>query len=95
MADHDSSKMREGEESSASVRGVEQGEHESHVPHQPEAVERLATLVAQYVEQQVARPVRSTTIYEQFMKLNPPEFGETTTGSLAAEEWLKKLGAIF
>ena len=49
----------------------------------------------QYIEQQMARPVRSTTIHEQFMKLNLPEFVGTTTDPLVAEEWLKKLGAIF
>ncbi|XP_057506510.1 uncharacterized protein LOC130789696 [Actinidia eriantha] len=38
--------------------------------------------------------MRGTTLHEQVMKLNPPEF----TGAidpLVAEEWLKKLGTIF
>ena len=47
------------------------------------------------MEQQITRPVRSTTIHEQFMKLNPPKFVGTTTDPLVAEEWLKKSGAIF
>ena len=57
-------------------------------------MDRLANLMAQYIEQQMARPERSTIVYEQFMKLNPPKF-VGTTNPLVAEEWLKKLGAIF
>ncbi|XP_057515024.1 uncharacterized protein LOC130796681 [Actinidia eriantha] len=46
------------------------------------------------MEFQMARPVRGTTLHEQFMKLNPPEF-MGATDPLVAEEWLKKLDAIF
>ncbi|XP_057461053.1 uncharacterized protein LOC130751444 [Actinidia eriantha] len=42
----------------------------------------------------MARPVRGTTLHEQFMKLNPPEF-MGATDPLVAEEWLKKLDIIF
>ncbi|GFZ00496.1 hypothetical protein Acr_14g0001310 [Actinidia rufa] len=51
-------------------------------------------LMAQYMEFQMARPVRGTTLHEQFMKLNPPEF-MGALDPLVAEEWLKKLDAIF
>ncbi|GFY95012.1 hypothetical protein Acr_10g0003970 [Actinidia rufa] len=81
------------EESSVSARGVGQEEPE-RVQHQPDATERLAALMAQYMEFQMARPVRGTTLYEQFMKLNPPEF-VGAIDPLVAEEWLKKLDAIF
>ena len=50
--------------------------------------------MAQYMEYQIARPTRSTTLHEQFMKLNPPEF-VGATDPLIAEEWVKKLNAIF
>ncbi|XP_057482044.1 uncharacterized protein LOC130768977 [Actinidia eriantha] len=50
--------------------------------------------MAQYMEFQMARPVRGTALHEQFMKLNLPEF-MGTTDPLVAEEWLKKLDAIF
>ncbi|GFY91340.1 hypothetical protein Acr_07g0015360 [Actinidia rufa] len=56
------------EESSVSVRGVGQEEPE-RVQHQPDATERLAALMAQYIW----RPI----------------------DPLVAEEWLKKLDAIF
>ncbi|XP_057478100.1 uncharacterized protein LOC130765643 [Actinidia eriantha] len=46
------------------------------------------------MEFQMARPVRGTTLYEQFMKLNSPEF-MGATNPLVAEEWLKKLDTIF
>ncbi|XP_057482041.1 uncharacterized protein LOC130768974 [Actinidia eriantha] len=46
------------------------------------------------MEFQMARPVRGTTLHEQFMKLNPPEF-MGATDPLVAEEWLKKLDTIF
>ena len=82
------------EESSNSIRGVEQREQEPRVPHQPDATEILDTLMAQYMEHQLARPARGTILYEQFMKLNPPEF-VGATNPIMAEEWLKKLGAIF
>ena len=82
------------DESKNSVRGVEQREQEPCVHHPPDATERLATLMAQYVEYQLARPARGTTIHEQFMNLNPPEF-VGATDLIVAEEWLKKLGVIF
>ncbi|GFS37139.1 hypothetical protein Acr_00g0050120 [Actinidia rufa] len=81
------------EESSVSARGVGQEEPE-RVQHQPDATERLAALMAQYMEFQMARPARGTTLHEQFMKLNPPEF-VGAIDPLVAEEWLKKLDAIF
>ncbi|GFS42100.1 hypothetical protein Acr_00g0078100 [Actinidia rufa] len=81
------------EESSVSARGVGQEEPE-RVQHQPDATDRLAALMAQYMEFQMARPVRGTTLHEQFMKLNPPEF-VGAIDPLVAEEWLKKLDAIF
>ncbi|XP_057468765.1 uncharacterized protein LOC130757974 [Actinidia eriantha] len=74
-------------ESSVSARGVEQEGHEPQEQHQPNATDRLATLMAQYMEFQMARPVRGTTLHEQFMKLNPPEF-VGATDPLVAEEWL-------
>ncbi|PSR88443.1 Transposon Tf2-6 polyprotein [Actinidia chinensis var. chinensis] len=46
------------EESSVSTRGVEQKGHESQEQHQPDAIDRLATLMAQYMEFQMAWPVR-------------------------------------
>ncbi|GFS41661.1 hypothetical protein Acr_00g0075610 [Actinidia rufa] len=82
------------EESSVSARGVEQEGHEPQEQHQPNATDRLATLMAQYMEFQMARPVRSTTLHEQFMKLNSPKF-MGATDPLVAKEWLKKLDAIF
>ncbi|XP_057490945.1 uncharacterized protein LOC130776710 [Actinidia eriantha] len=82
------------EESSVSARGVEQEGHEPQEQHQPNATDRLATLMAQYMEFQMARPVKGTTLHEQFMKLDPPEF-VGATDPLVAEEWLKKLDAIF
>ncbi|XP_057508542.1 uncharacterized protein LOC130791418 [Actinidia eriantha] len=82
------------EESSVSTRGVGQEEPEPRVQHQPDATERLATLMAQYMEFQMARPARGTTLHEQFMKLNPPEF-MGAIDPLVAEEWLKKLDTIF
>ncbi|GFZ19560.1 hypothetical protein Acr_28g0002650 [Actinidia rufa] len=81
------------EESSVSARGVGQEEPE-RVQHQPDATERLTALMAQYMEFQMARPARGTTLHEQFMKLNPPEF-VGAIDPLVAEEWLKKLDAIF
>ncbi|GFZ06902.1 hypothetical protein Acr_18g0010720 [Actinidia rufa] len=81
------------EESSVSARGVGQEEPE-RVQHQPDATDRLAALMAQYMEFQMARLVRGTTLHEQFMKLNPPEFVGAIV-PLVAEEWLKKLDAIF
>ena len=42
----------------------------------------------------MARPTRDTTLHEQFMKLNLPKF-VGATDPLVAEEWLKKLDAIF
>ncbi|XP_057471276.1 uncharacterized protein LOC130760096 [Actinidia eriantha] len=82
------------EESSVSARGVGQEEPEPRVQHQPDATERLAALMTQYMEFQMARPARGTTLHEQFMKLNPPEF-MGATDPLVAEEWLKKLDTIF
>ncbi|XP_057497349.1 uncharacterized protein LOC130782069 [Actinidia eriantha] len=82
------------EESSVSARGAEREGHEPQGQRQPDATDRLATLMAQYMEFQMARPVRGTTLHEQFMKLNPPEF-MGATDPLVAEEWLKKLDAIF
>ena len=82
------------EESSVSTRGVEQKGHESQEQHQPDAIDRLATLMAQYMEFQMAWPVRGTTLHEQFMKLNPPEFAGATD-PLVAEKSLEKLDAIF
>ncbi|GFZ12763.1 hypothetical protein Acr_23g0011480 [Actinidia rufa] len=81
------------EKSLVSTRGVGQEEPE-RVQHQPDATERLASLMAQYMEFQMARPTRGTTLHEQFMKLNPPEF-VGAVDPLVAEEWLKKLDAIF
>ncbi|GFY96196.1 hypothetical protein Acr_11g0005020 [Actinidia rufa] len=82
------------EASSVSARGVEQEGHEPQEQHQSNAMDRLATLMVQYMEFQMARPVRSTTLHEQFMKLNLPEF-VGAIDLLVAEEWLKKLDAIF
>ncbi|GFZ01882.1 hypothetical protein Acr_15g0004910 [Actinidia rufa] len=82
------------EESSVSARGVGQEEPEPRMQHQPDATERLTALMTQYMEFQMARPVRGTTLHEQFMKLNPPEF-MGATDPLVAEEWLKKLDTIF
>ncbi|XP_057484593.1 uncharacterized protein LOC130770961 [Actinidia eriantha] len=82
------------EESSVSARRVGQEEPEPRVQHQPDATERLAALMTQYMEFQMARPVRGTTLHEQFMKLNPPKF-VGATDPLVAEEWLKKLDTIF
>ncbi|XP_057476958.1 uncharacterized protein LOC130764673 [Actinidia eriantha] len=82
------------EESSVSARRVGQEEPEPRVPHHPDATERLAALMAQYMEFQMARPARGTTLHEEFMKLNPPEF-VGAIDPLVAEEWLKKLDAIF
>ena len=50
--------------------------------------------MAKYIEFQMARPARGTTLHEQFMKLNPHEF-VGVIDPLVAEEWLKKLDAIF
>ena len=52
------------EESTNYVRRVEQREQEPRVQHQPDVMERLATLMAQYMEYQLARPARGTTIHE-------------------------------
>ena len=82
------------EESSNSVRGVEEGEHEPRVQNQPDATNRLVALMAQYMEYQIARLARGTTLHEQFMKLNPLEF-MGAIDPLVAEEWLKKLDSIF
>ncbi|XP_057506535.1 uncharacterized protein LOC130789736 [Actinidia eriantha] len=82
------------EESSVSARGVEQERHEPQEQHQPNATDRLATLMAQYMEFHMPRPVRGTTLHEQFIKLNPTEF-MGATDPLVDEEWLKKLDAIF
>ena len=73
------------DESSVSARGVEQEEHEPRAQNQPDATERLTTLMALYMEFQMARPVRCMTLHEQFMKLNPPEF-VGATDPLVAEE---------
>ena len=82
------------EESSNSIRRVEECGHEPQVQHHPDATDRLATLMTQYMEFQMARPARGTTLHEQFMKLNPHEF-VGVIDPLVAEEWLKKLDAIF
>ena len=82
------------EGSSNSVRGMEEGIHEPQVQHQPDATEKLAILMAQYMKHQLARPVRGTTLHEQFMKLNAPKF-MGVVDPLVDEEWLKKLAGIF
>ena len=46
------------------------------------------------MEYQITRPTRSTTLHEQFMKLNPLEF-VGAIDPLMAKEWLKKLDTIF
>ncbi|GFS35301.1 hypothetical protein Acr_00g0038970 [Actinidia rufa] len=86
-------KMKD-EESSILARGVEQEEQEPRAQNQSDATDRLATLMAQYMEYQIVRMARSTTLHEQFIKLNLLEF-VGATNLLMAEEWLKKLGAIF
>ena len=60
-------------------------EHEPRAQNQPDAIERLTTLMSLYMEFQMARPVRCMTLHEQFMKLNPPEF-VGATDPLVAEE---------
>ena len=79
---------------SNSVRGMEEGIHEPQVQHEPNATERLAILMAQYMEHQLARSVRGTALHEQFMKLNLLQF-MGAANPLVAEEWLKKLAIIF
>ena len=51
-------------------------------------------MMAQYMENQIARQARDTTLHEQFMKLNPLELVGATDPPVD-EEWLKKLDAIF
>ena len=46
------------------------------------------------MEHHLARPVRGTTLHEQFMTLNPLEFMEAVD-PLVVEKWLKKMVAIF
>ncbi|GFS35015.1 hypothetical protein Acr_00g0037350 [Actinidia rufa] len=90
MTHQDLPRRMEDEESSVSIRGVEKGEQKLRAQNQPDAIDRLATLMTQYMEYQIARPARSTTFHEKFMKLNPPEF-VGATNLLVAEEWVKRM----
>ena len=73
----------------------EQRKQREDVQQPHDAADRIAQVLALYIEYQSARPAqRAITLHEQFMKLNPPEF-IGTTDPLVAEEWLKKLEAIF
>ena len=56
MTHQDLPRRIEYEESSVSARGVEQEEQEPHAQNQSDAIDRLATLMAQYIEYQIARP---------------------------------------
>ena len=44
------------EGSSIFARGVEQEEHELRAQNHPDAIDKLATLMAQYMEYQIERP---------------------------------------
>ena len=50
MAYQDSPKRMKDEGSSVSAREMEQEEHEPHAQNEPDATDRLATLMAQYME---------------------------------------------
>ena len=85
--------MAQREEEASSAPVPEQQREEIQQPRG--AADRVAEVLAQYIEYQSLRPVqKASTLHEQFMKLNPPEF-TGTTDPLVAEEWLKKLEAIF
>ena len=55
------------EGSSVSARGVEQEECEPRAQNQLDATDILVTLMAQYMEYQLARPAPGTTLHEQFI----------------------------
>ncbi|GFS41562.1 hypothetical protein Acr_00g0075110 [Actinidia rufa] len=68
------------EESSVSARGVEQREQEPLVQHQPDATERLATLMTQYMEHQLARHARGAGTSRQSTMVESSK-AQTSVGS--------------